>query len=478
MNENTLISGLENGRSGFFELLWKRMGEKGDFPALSVAVQKIVDAMHDEDHNASDLTSAILSDFALTQKVIRLANSAMYSSMGGEITTVTKAALVLGVDAIGHLAMSVRFMDTLSSSMPDSAMARSEMAKSLLAGDIARRIAHKANLKDVEEAVVCALLHHLGRLLLVFYFPGEWKEIAGITEGRFEEENAAAEKVIGISLDEIAQEAAKRWRIPSKIANSMLYPPQSVATALPGSSDWLKLVAGFSGEAASLAMEGRPGLDALIEKYGDGLLVPLDAVAESVDSAVMHARETALLLDMDNQSSSGKPQDAKERLEIAIQEFLIASKSGLSFGNALNLALETLYSSMGFNRVAAILRDGETLKGRVGFGEGMPEILSRLVLRDSDASDLFQLALSKNADIFIENVGDPHISGNLPHWFGHSLSDVQSFVLLPMSFNNHPIGALYGDWRKGALHSIDKEELALMSSLRNHLMDMLKPVKN
>ncbi len=478
MNENSLISRLGKGRSEFFDLLWKRISEKGDFPALSKAVQEIVEAMHDEDHNASELTSAILSDFALTQKVIRLANSAMYSSMGGEITTVTKAALVLGVDAIGHLAMSVRFLDTLSSSIPDSAMARSEMAKSLIAGEIARRIAHKANLKDVEEAVVCALLHHLGRLLLAFYFPEEWSEIAKITNGRFDAENAATEKVIGISLDEISQEAAKRWRIPSKIANAMVHPSQSVATAIPGSAEWLKLVASFSGEAASIAAEGKPGIDALVEKYGEGLLVALDAISESVDSAIMHARETELLLDVAEKSSSGKPVNAMERLEAGVREFSAASKKGITFGNALNLALETLYSSMGFNRVAAILRDGSTFKGRVGFGEGMPDILSRLVLRESDASDLFLVALSSNADIFIENVDDPSISGKLPYWFDTALSDAQSFVLLPMSFNNHPIGALYGDWCRGTAHSVEKGELAMMSSLRNRLMDVLNPARN
>ena len=471
MNEDSLISRLEKGRTGFFDLLWKRVSEKGDFPALSSAVREIVEAMHDEDHNASELTSAILSDFTLTQKVIRLANSAMYSAIGGEITTVTKAALVLGVDAIGHLALSVRFMDTLSNSVPDSSMARSEMAKSLLAGEIARKIASKANLKDVEEAVVCALLHHLGRLLVAFYFPEEWEKIAKITDGRFEAENAASEKVIGVSLDEIANEAAKRWHLPSKIAGSMKHHSGSMSANIPGSAEWLKLLAGFSAEAAAIAAEGKPGIEALVDKYGEALLVPLDAISESVDSAVMDARENALLLD--EKAPSGKPENASERLSEGIRNFRAALQEGLSFGNALNLALETLYSSMGFHRVVAILRDGGTLKGRVGFGHGMPEILSGIVVPEIHAPDLFHLALSNNADLFIQDVRDPKISGKLPPWFGESLLDVQSFVLLPMSFNNHPIGALYGDWSHGIAYSVDKSELALMRSLRDHLMGVL-----
>jgi len=79
-----LISMLKNGKDDFFALLTKRMSEKGDFPAFSESVQHLDELMHDEDKNIAAITSAILSDFTLTQKVIRLANSAMYSGMGGE----------------------------------------------------------------------------------------------------------------------------------------------------------------------------------------------------------------------------------------------------------------------------------------------------------------------------------------------------------------------------------------------------------
>lgn len=479
MNETSLIARLEKGRGGFFDLLWARMSEKGDFPALSVAVHELVEAMDDEDHNASELTSAILSDFALTQKVIRLANSAMYSALGGEITTVTKAALVLGVDAIGHLALSVRFMDTLSASVPDSQMARAEMAKSLLAGDIARKIATKANLKDVEEIVVCALMHHLGRLLVAFYFQELWEEITKITGGRFEAENAAAERVIGVSLDEIAQEAARRWRLPAKIANSMMHLAGAPGPSIPGSSEWLKLVAGFSGEAAAIVAEGNSGLDELVGRYGEGLLVPLEAISESVSAAVAHAKETSLLDEAGQVEIrvSGKPGNAEERLAAGIESFKSALAEGMSFGNALNMTLETLYGSMGFHRVVAFLRDGGTLKGRVGFGQGMPEILPKLVFPGTYVPDVFHLALANSADIFIQDVADPKISEKLPAWFSTSLSDVQSFILLPLSFNKHPIGALYGDWNHGTSNLVEKNELALMRALRDQLMGVLNPVR-
>lgn len=55
----------------------------------------------------------------------------MYSGMGGEITTITQAAVVLGLDAIAHIALSIRLIDTLSTVVPDSAEAREELAKAI-----------------------------------------------------------------------------------------------------------------------------------------------------------------------------------------------------------------------------------------------------------------------------------------------------------------------------------------------------------
>ncbi|MBS0425587.1 MAG: HDOD domain-containing protein [Proteobacteria bacterium] len=91
---------LDNSKDQFFALLTKRMSEKGNFPAFSKSVQHLDDLMHDENKNIADIARVILNDFTLTQKVIRLANSAMYFGMGGEITAITQAAAVLGIDKL------------------------------------------------------------------------------------------------------------------------------------------------------------------------------------------------------------------------------------------------------------------------------------------------------------------------------------------------------------------------------------------
>jgi HD-like signal output (HDOD) protein len=475
----SLISTFEGGKPDFYALLWKRMGDKGDFPSLSKSVHDLAETMHDEDKSISEITGAILSDFTLTQKVIRLANSAMYAGMGGEITTVTKAAVVLGFDAISHLALSVRFVDTLTASSPDSVAARTEMARALIAGDIARNLANKANLADGEEAVVCALMHHLGRLLLVFYFPDEWTEIQKVIARKSVSENQAALEVIGITLDEISQEVAKSWRLPKKISNSMTGPTSPGGSSIPGSPEWLKSIANFAGEAAALTVKKGAhgeGLKELAARYGDALLVSAESITESVKTAVAAANDFTILEAV--VELHGKPSDSRERLAAGVLEVTNALAENMSFGNALNLVLETMYGGMGFNRVVAFLRDGDCYKGKIGFGNMMPDALPQLTFPEAYAMDVFHLSLANKADVFIEDVAGSKTASSMPAWFTASLPDVRAFVLFPLTFNGRPIGLLYGDWQIGTTGLVEKDELLLMRSLRDHLMKLLGPKKS
>lgn len=469
----TLISTFKNGKADFFALLSKRMGERGDFPALSKSAQNLDESMHDESHSIADITGSILSDFTLTQKVIRLANSAMYSALGGEITTVTRAAVVLGMDAISHLALSIRFVDTLSASAPDSEEARVELAQAMLAGDIARNIVTKANVANGEEAVVCALMHHLGRLLLVFYFPDEWSEIRKIAAGDHSRENDATLQVIGVTMDEISQEVAKNWRLPKKISNSMMSPTSLSETTIPGSAEWLRMMANFAGEAAGMIVKSgnKEELKELISRHGEVLLVSGEDITESIDLAVIAAKEYAV--QSVAEETHGKPEDSRERLAVGVNEVNHALHKGMDFGSALSMVLETMYAGMGFNRVVAFFRDAGMFKARVGFGSMMPEALSQLAFPETYEADVFHLSLANKADVFIENVVSIKVASSVPAWFTEVLPDVGAFILLPLVFNGRPIGLIYADWKTGATGLVEPSELASMGALRDQLMKVL-----
>jgi len=468
-----LISMLKNGKDDFFALLTKRMSEKGDFPAFSESVQHLDELMHDEDKNIAAITSAILSDFTLTQKVIRLANSAMYSGMGGEITTITQAAVVLGLDAIAHIALSIRFIDTLSTAAPDSAEARKELSKAILAGDITRIIVTKSNMVNGEEAVVCALLHHLGRLILVFYFPEEWLQIQKIVQNDQEGESSATLEVIGVSIDEISQEIARNWRLPKKISNSMASSATFDETSMPGSADWLKVMANFAGGAASLLVNNssREDLKNFVSHYSESLLIPSEDLMDSIDLAQLTAPEH--VVKSESGKIRGKPNDARERLAVSVHEFSVALTQGIDFNSALSMVLETMYASMGFNRVVIFFRDAGMFKAKVGFGNRMPEALPDLIFPEAYATDVFHLSLANKADVFIQDITSSKAASSIPTWLKEALPDVDAFILLPLVFNGRAVGLIYADWRIGVTGIVEPSELSSMGMLRDYLINAL-----
>ena len=86
------------------ELLWARVRLRGDLPGFAKVVNSIIGAMRGDNDAEFNMTKTVLSDPALTQRVLRLANSAMYSVFGMGINTVSKAVIVLGAGWIGRLA--------------------------------------------------------------------------------------------------------------------------------------------------------------------------------------------------------------------------------------------------------------------------------------------------------------------------------------------------------------------------------------
>ena len=133
------------------------------------------------------MSQAVLSDAALTNKVLRLANSAMYQALGGEITTASRALMVLGVDVVSNLAASLKVVESYSAAARSNEAARPVVARAMLAGSLAGRLAPGSDPVQNEEQIVTAVLHSFGQLLCAFYLPEDWAAIAAAGEGTAQE---------------------------------------------------------------------------------------------------------------------------------------------------------------------------------------------------------------------------------------------------------------------------------------------------
>ena len=89
-----------------------RMREKSDFPALSASLVRIQRVANSDSVSLAALSDEILKDVALTNKLLRIVNSAHYSHSGaGTVSTVSRAAALVGFAGIRNMAMSLVLLE-------------------------------------------------------------------------------------------------------------------------------------------------------------------------------------------------------------------------------------------------------------------------------------------------------------------------------------------------------------------------------
>ncbi len=464
------------------ELLWSRVRQRGDLPGFSKVVGAIIGAMRGDDDREFNMTKTVLSDPALTQRVLRLANSAMYSVFGQGINTVSKAVIVLGTEAIGHLALGLKLIDGLSTASSASADARKEMEKAVLAGHIARRLAATASTRDAEEAVVCSMLHSLGRMMVAFYLSDRWQQIQQrrLSSGISEEQ--ASLDILGMEVEEVGRLAAQHWGLPAGLINSLQsFPPRPVGEPLDH-TDWLAAISTLSSRCATLLCDDTNDEQQLIEfasSFAEMLGLETAQVLAAVESAQKTAadedsvvirplRRTAISEKSSAKPVAGKPADALVTLARGVSDMRGAMRS-LSIGQLMTMALETVHQGLGFNHTVAFLRNQEQGRydARMGFGDGVQELLPKLTFADAYQPDVFHAALANDRMIFVENAQAPAFVNKMPRWWKDALPSSRSFVVLPLTVNRQPVGFIYGDWDISApAAKIEPAEIIHLNELR------------
>ena len=511
--------------SGTLEFLLRRMRHKSDFPALSDSVMRIQRVADSENESLGSLSGEILKDVALTNKLLRLVNTAQYSGVGRNIGTVSRAVALIGFSGIRNMAMSLVLLEH----MQDKAHAnqlKEDFLRSLMAGMLASELG--ALVGDSEVAFIGAMFQNLGRMLTEFYFPEEAQQVrtamaggagvgataetARIHPGSVSEDFASV-AALGLSYQELGLGVARIWGLPDALQNCMRKPtgdpPTREARDTSERLRWLTFAAnqiadallhsepakastriaelarrfarslGVSAtqiEAAAITAQAR--LAQMV--HSTNLQVPpqssarrlFTATAEPVDVMVDHDSLTPHQLQATVAFSHGAPslelESASEALAAGIQDITNAMVEDFKLNEVLRMILETMFRALGFRRIVFCLRDPktDTLTGRFGLGEGVEAVAACFKVPLKSSADLFTAVCAKGVDTLITDATAPNISARLPGWYRQSVN-APAFLLLPMLMKGAPFALIYADKAKpGALELGDKE-LSLLRTLRN-----------
>lgn len=509
------------------EFLLRRMRHKSDFPALSESVSAINRIASSESESVDKLSLSILRDFSLTNKILRLVNSVHYRQAGGgNISTISRAVIVLGFDAVRNIAITVLLFEHLQDKA-NASLLKEEFLRANLAGILAKGIAAQFKARDLEQAFICAVFHNLGRLLAQFYFPEESEEIRNMMTQKACSEAAASQRVLGIGFEELGIGIARSWGFPPLIVNSMEKLPAGAVRRPHTAEERLRTLSAYSNDlchaiATLEAGEREKELARIKARYGD--TVPLDdrsmreLIQRSIEEVTDFARIIRINLGqtqfgqhlkrytqgksnsgtdpfddddldnviLDNESTIGldtgnfpaeghKAADAQAVLTAGIQDISNTLVSDFKLNDILRIILETIYRAMGFRRVLLCIKDARsnTMQGRFGFGPDVNELARAFRFTLRFAPDIFHAATSKGVDILISDIDDEKIAERIPEWF-RKASTAKTFVLFPLTVKSNPVALIYADKPHAGEIEISEKELQLLRTLRNQALLAIK----
>lgn len=466
------------------EKLWRLMSERGDFPMLSNSLRATISAMKSDDYDFTALVQVVLSDFTLTQKVIRLANSAMYLAFGGNITTVSRALMVLGMEAVGHLVLGLKLVDHFhqSQSRTHQIDAKLELNRAMLAGCIARKVTDAGNVQTGEQAVVCTLLRQLGKLLCLFYLENEWQLVQERAASEKRDVDETCVEILGVSFEELGEAVAARWGLPSIIRAGMQpFDPDAEPGSVPEEIRRLRAVTSFSTRVSEyMTVAGddpqkyRQKISDAAALYGEALAVDPALLISISDNLAEENVSKNFIKEIDElrgQANGSKVQDAERHIRDGLGDLRSLPSENL-LAQVLTMASETVLASLRFSRTIVFVRDTRngTFDARLGFGADIEPLLPHLHFDIAFTADVFHLAIANSVGIFIENARDPKFSSHIPGWFRQALPNAQAFVLLPVKTESGAVALLYGDWdHPEMVRKILPHEMSALNELSREL---------
>jgi putative nucleotidyltransferase with HDIG domain len=188
---------------------------------LPITVQKLLVALNDEDTNFNEITEAIEYDGAITANILRTANSAAFGGRA-RIEHIRDAVVRLGTITLLDI-MLIGHLRSMRSGVVNGAFSEDELwlhgaTASLAVKAIARET---RNRKIPEASSIAALIHDIGKLILLRYFSAEMTVIPARCQENSLTLAEAEKELFGCDHAEVGGAIAYKWAFPEPITEAI-----------------------------------------------------------------------------------------------------------------------------------------------------------------------------------------------------------------------------------------------------------------
>ncbi len=508
------------------ERVLHRIRRTREFPAISKYIGEINKKLQDTTvhGSATELANVILKDYALTNKLLKLVNSAFYGLAAGKVTTVTRAVVLLGYDNVRMAAISLVLFEHFKSRTAEKDL-KDEILRSFWCGLLAKEIARTCHGLDPEEAFICGLLHRLGKLLAIYHMDHDYRKIQYEVVQKGENEDQAAKRILGMSYRTLGMAMAREWNFPESICDTLVTVSRDELKDARSRIDPLKAITAFSVSVGRIIMTVKPArhkaaIEKLLKRYKnyislsfrqirtmmadclDNIFIHADALQLDVEQSLFLSQfrgETGEVPDAEKGGAAASPsqdpaaayqligeadlkaaalpvssQSAVEIIMGGFQELSNSMVDRFDLNDIALMSLEVLYRALDCNRAILFINDRQNnvLQARFGYGEGIQAITGKVEFELTSSGDLFSQAIAAGKDLVVEDTHDPALYPLIPDWYRNRI-DARAFVFLPVIYKQICVGALYADMESTGA-PVNALEHRYLSMLRNQVVLAIK----
>jgi diguanylate cyclase (GGDEF)-like protein len=286
------------------------------FPSPPAVAMRIIALMGDPDTELAEMAAVISQDPALTVKVLRVANSPLYSTRR-KSENLRQALVALGMNAASTLALSFSLVGAYSNAPACGLNHTQFWRRAILSASAARRFGALAGVRAPEELFLAALVQDIGALGIDRVQPDFYASLpAAATHDALVVRERAA---LGADHAEIGAWLMRHWHLPETLCAivALSHDPSSASQATP-----LGLTArcvALGGECTDVLL-GTPdpmNIDVLARKAQRLLGIDAENLGDALAAFVAEIPEIERLFDtklMDGGYATGILEQARDLL--------------------------------------------------------------------------------------------------------------------------------------------------------------------
>jgi len=448
---------------------WLRELTDREMPAFASTTQLISHAAAGDDRSATELAELILQDVSMTTRVLRMANSIVYNPGRNAISTVSRAIVVLGFEAVGSICMSIKVIDAMREGTYGEEVLH-QLAQAFHAAAQARALAERRRDKSPEEVFIATLLHHLGHMVFWSFVdvidPSAVRRLRQARKKHGADETGAQRDALGFAFDDLTSALNQEWHLSPLLEQTL--------NDTKGEHPRVHNVI-LGRELAHTAEHGwdTPEMRKALERTAESLYLPLEQVKRMVQETSAEAAENMIKLgagkaghlipqpggataaDTDTGDTDTGAQQQFLEPDPALQLRVLRELSQVLMEKQVNvtllfdMVLEGIYRGIGMDRTLFALlspdRKSVRAKHTLGWDRGTLAEAFHFRLGTSTGNAIDQVVAS-GEPLWVPQPRPPELSPLLSSEFENICGEA-AFFLMPLLVRGQPIGLFYADRR-------------------------------